>query len=33
MTGHANTGTVLDRILESRLAEVQHRKHVLPEPR
>jgi indole-3-glycerol phosphate synthase len=31
MTGHANTGTVLDRILESRRAEVQHRKHVLPE--
>jgi indole-3-glycerol phosphate synthase len=31
MSGHANTGTVLDRILESRRAEVQHRKQVLPE--
>ncbi|HEY2108659.1 MAG TPA: indole-3-glycerol phosphate synthase TrpC [Candidatus Acidoferrales bacterium] len=31
MTGHANTGTVLDRILEARRAEVAHRKHVLPE--
>jgi indole-3-glycerol phosphate synthase len=30
MTGHANTGTVLDRILEARRAEVEHRKHVLP---
>lgn len=31
MSGHANTGTVLDRILESRRAEVQRRKQVLPE--
>jgi len=31
MTGHANTGTVLDRILEARRAEVRHRKQVLPE--
>jgi indole-3-glycerol phosphate synthase len=31
MTGHANTGTVLDRILEARRAEVEHRKKVLPE--
>src|SRR5271163_1612700 len=31
MSAHANTGTVLDRILESRRAEVQHRKQVLPE--
>ena len=31
MNAHANTGTVLDRILESRLAEVEHRKKVLPE--
>jgi indole-3-glycerol phosphate synthase len=31
MTGHANTGTVLDRILEARRAEVEHRKQVLPE--
>jgi indole-3-glycerol phosphate synthase len=31
MTGHANTGTVLDRILEARRAEVEHRKHVLPQ--
>jgi indole-3-glycerol phosphate synthase len=28
---HANTGTVLDRILESRRAAVEHRKRVLPE--
>ena len=31
MSAHANTGTVLDRILEARRAEVEHRKHVLPE--
>lgn len=31
MSAHANTGTVLDRILESRRAAVQHRKQVLPE--
>ncbi|HXC48962.1 MAG TPA: indole-3-glycerol phosphate synthase TrpC [Candidatus Sulfotelmatobacter sp.] len=31
MNAHANTGTVLDRILESRRAEVDHRKRVLPE--
>jgi indole-3-glycerol phosphate synthase len=31
MSAHANTGTVLDRILESRRAEVDHRKKVLPE--
>ncbi len=31
MNAHANTGTVLDRILEARRAEVDHRKHVLPE--
>ncbi len=31
MNAHANTGTVLDRILEARLAEVGHRKKVLPE--
>ena len=31
MSAHANTGTVLDRILESRRAEVDHRKRVLPE--
>jgi indole-3-glycerol phosphate synthase len=31
MNAHANTGTVLDRILESRRAEVEHRKKVLPE--
>jgi indole-3-glycerol phosphate synthase len=31
MTGHANTGTVLDRILEARRAEVEHRKQVLPQ--
>src|SRR5713226_5150671 len=31
MAAHANTGSVLDRILESRRAEVEHRKRVLPE--
>jgi indole-3-glycerol phosphate synthase len=31
MNAHANTGTVLDRILEARRAEVEHRKMVLPE--
>jgi len=31
MNAHANTGTILDRILESRRAEVDHRKKVLPE--
>lgn len=31
MSAQANTGTVLDRILESRRAEVEHRKRVLPE--
>lgn len=31
MSSHANTGTVLDRILEARRAEVEHRKKVLPE--
>jgi indole-3-glycerol phosphate synthase len=31
MNAHSNTGTVLDRILESRRAEVDHRKRVLPE--
>src|SRR5579862_6542208 len=31
MNAHANTGTVLDRILEARRAEVEHRKCVLPE--
>ena len=31
MSAQANTGTVLDRILESRRAEVDHRKRVLPE--
>src|SRR6266478_8823997 len=31
MSAHANTGTVLDRILETRRAEVEHRKRVLPE--
>lgn len=30
MTAHANTGTVLDRILEARRASVDHRKKVLP---
>lgn len=31
MNAQSNTGTVLDRILESRRAEVAHRKSVLPE--
>ena len=31
MSAHANTGTVLARILESRRAAVEHRKSVLPE--
>jgi len=31
MNAHANTGTVLNRILEARRAEVDHRKRVLPE--
>jgi len=31
MNAHANTGTVLDRILEARRAEVERRKSVLPE--
>src|SRR5215469_13718706 len=31
MAAPTNTGTVLDRILESRRAEVDHRKRVLPE--
>src|SRR6266852_3927971 len=31
MSAHANAGTVLDRILEARRAEVDHRKRVLPE--
>jgi indole-3-glycerol phosphate synthase len=31
MNASSNTGTVLDRILESRRAEVDHRKRVLPE--
>src|SRR5580704_18038711 len=31
MNAPANTGTVLDRILEARRAEVDHRKRVLPE--
>jgi indole-3-glycerol phosphate synthase len=31
MTAHSNTGTVLDRMLEARRAEVDHRKRVLPE--
>jgi indole-3-glycerol phosphate synthase len=31
MSAHANTGTVLDRILQSRRAAVEHRKSVLPE--
>jgi len=31
MNAHANTGTVLDRILEARSAEVERRKSVLPE--
>ena len=31
MSAHADAGTVLDRILEARRAEVDHRKRVLPE--
>jgi indole-3-glycerol phosphate synthase len=31
MSAHANTGTVLDRILDARRAVVDHRKRVLPE--
>jgi indole-3-glycerol phosphate synthase len=31
MSAHANTGTVLDRILDARRAAVEHRKRVLPE--
>jgi indole-3-glycerol phosphate synthase len=31
MCAQANTGTLLDRILESRRAQVEHRKKVLPE--
>lgn len=31
MSAQTNTGTVLDRILEARRAEVEHRKRVLPE--
>jgi indole-3-glycerol phosphate synthase len=31
MSAHANTGTVLDRILEARRAAVDHRKQVVPE--
>src|SRR5208337_2739582 len=31
MNAHPNTGTVLDRILEARRIEVDHRKKVLPE--
>jgi indole-3-glycerol phosphate synthase len=31
MSAYSNTGTVLDRILEARHAEVEHRKRVLPE--
>jgi hypothetical protein len=31
MSAYVNTGTVLDRILEARRAEVEHRKRVLPE--
>ena len=31
MSAQANTGTVLDRILEARRADVHHRKQVLPE--
>jgi indole-3-glycerol phosphate synthase len=31
MSAHANSGTALDRILEARRAEVDHRKRVLPE--
>jgi indole-3-glycerol phosphate synthase len=31
MSAQANTGSVLDRIVEARREEVEHRKHVLPE--
>src|SRR5215831_8064581 len=31
MSAQANTGSILERILESRRAEVEHRKKVLPE--
>jgi indole-3-glycerol phosphate synthase len=31
MNAHANPGTILDRILQARRAEVDHRKRVLPE--
>ncbi len=31
MSAQANTGTVLDRILDARHAAVDHRKKVLPE--
>ena len=31
MSAHANTGTVLDRILDARRADVEHRKRVVPE--
>lgn len=31
MAAYSNTGTILDRILEARRAEVAHRKRVLPE--
>jgi indole-3-glycerol phosphate synthase len=31
MSAHANTGSVLNRIMEARRAEVDHRKRVLPE--
>jgi len=31
MPAQANTGTVLDRILDARRAAVEHRKKVLPE--
>jgi indole-3-glycerol phosphate synthase len=31
MSAQANTGNVLDQIVEARRAEVEHRKHVLPE--
>src|SRR3984957_17584762 len=31
MNAHADSGTVLDRILEARRLEVDHRKRVLPE--
>ena len=31
MSAQANTGSILERILEARRAEVEHRKKVLPE--